>query len=240
MIIIYPELQNDASADSEDPNYLAVNLLDARPKKIWRAAAGVYEATLAVDILSGAEALGLFYTNAISAVVTITKNSDGSTVDTQTHALSGARTYRQFLETFTAVNESCTATIELTAEAGATLEAGVVRAGTKVQLPAPLKQMGGGFVDYSIITRLSTGAQHVRRGDVAREFSISQVMKRSTQFGDFAEVFGFYRQSPFAALVWESDGAMAHAMFGHIVGTPRWGHDLDQHNTVNYTMLEEV
>lgn len=239
--IIYPEKQSAVTADSEDSNYLAENLLDSKIKKVWKATSGDNTAKLTVTISAGADAIALYGTNAETAVCVI-KDSGGGTVETETHTLTTAtRTYKQFWQEFTAQGAEHTAEISLTAASGETVEAGVVKAGTMVALAFnPKYGLQESKRDFSIKKELSNGAWYTRKRDIVRTFSCQVIVTRSTEFYDLSDIYDHYGPDAFACLLADGINDLQWTVFGRMDNPFSGSHDYLSNSNVTISITEAV
>ena len=60
------------SSTSADTAYPDDNILDEHPKKLWKAASGVSEATLTFTICTGSAGIAIFNTNAVEITASVT------------------------------------------------------------------------------------------------------------------------------------------------------------------------
>lgn len=202
MIIIYPEKQTGVAATSQDANWPASNLLTPPVKKKWQAASGVNSATVTVSIASGAKYLYLGGTNAVTATVVV-KNGAGATQSTTVIALTASgRAWNRFWCEYTQLDEAHTVEITLTATAGLTVYAGIVRAGAGVQVENPNFGLKHGKVDYSIVHEMSDGSEYVHKRDVVRKLT-GTIEVDNADFFKLSDLYDYYGPRPFACLVAE-------------------------------------
>lgn len=224
MKIIYPELQTAIAATSFDANFPAGNLINNEvPSKLWKAAAGVNAATLTATIGSGAAGIGIYNTNANSAVFTV-KNNAGATVKTQTITLASTRTYNRAWLEYTRLDEVHTVEIALTATAGVTVYAGKVGAGTVVAFPNPQYGMGEGRNFHGVILEMNGGTNRIVDGNINREFNLSFVGRRSTYFDDFCDIYDANGPHPLCMLLVENDVDARWTIYGHMLQPYTSGH----------------
>ena len=96
MKFIYPEKQTStgASASSQDGGYPVANLFNEKPRKPWKAVAGVQTAVLRLPIEANAAALELIRTNAASGICTITLDSAEKNMDASPAVNAGGGTVK--------------------------------------------------------------------------------------------------------------------------------------------------
>lgn len=80
--VIYPEYQGTPTANSEDTNFPATNLLTDYRKQVWKSD-GLQTATLRVPISANSSVISLHGTNAETAICTITLDSAEQTLDAE-------------------------------------------------------------------------------------------------------------------------------------------------------------
>ena len=172
MKIIYPDCVTNITADSQDSNYPAVNLLDDHPKKLWKALMDVTTASLAI-VTSAESVAGLHIsgTNAVSGTLTIKDATEAVTYET--HALSG-NWERFFIKFNTTYTEILHITVSLTASN--TIYAGVLRCGTLISLPDPQYGLQQQRKDYSIKKELSNGGMNIILRDMPRGYDLSFIV----------------------------------------------------------------
>lgn len=188
--IIYEEKQTAITSDSENVNFPATNLLDDKPKKLWKAVTGDNTATLSVTVSAGVKAIGIFNTNATSCVI------NGTTT-------LSSLTYNRIWYEFSASQSAGTITLALTSASGTTVYAGVVVAGAVTTLGMPQVDITEELIDYSVITQLSSGSEHVRIGEICRQFSASQFLTRDTQWLNLLNLYLDNGQQPLGMLLGE-------------------------------------
>jgi len=229
---IYPELQGTISASSEDGAYPATNLSNNYRRKVYKAIAGTNSATLTVPISAGSSGIALFETNATSATISIT----GVGLSTSWTIADG-----RYWQPYTAYGSSHTATIVLTAPSGTTLEAGIVRAGTIVEMKGLKYSATETLNDFSIKTKLRNGAYYTKKLEMARTFSYSCDMVRETDFRELMTIYKYYGPDPFAMLLTDdTDNDNKWAVFGSFGSVPSASHVYPSDSTVSIKIEEAV
>lgn len=190
------------SASSENTNYLASNVLNKHPKRVWKCVDLVSDARITLTVSGSVTNVGIANTNAVQAYMS--KNttseltwftssgspvdwdgSDGSTltwesgdfVDSQL-TLIDTDTGDIWIE-LTNYNIE-TLILRLVAESGETLHAGVVVAGEAVEYPNQKYPIQENLIDYSFEDTLSNGSHYYRQGNIVREYSFDAGMMRDT------------------------------------------------------------
>lgn len=236
---IYPEKTGTATATSEDPNYPASNLTgnDIR-KKLWKAVDGVNAATLTIPISAGSAVIALDNTNAETADVTI-KDAGSVTIKNTLHTLETApRTYDNFWEEYTEEAGTATATIILTAAAGETVQAGIVRAGELYTIGNPLKEGHEAPVGYHIEKQYKSGAWYSKKGEIVRSFSYRMVLDRDAELRDLMELYDYYGPNPFMMLIYDDLVDKHYTVFGKFQHEPAATHNLPDYSMVDVSILE--
>lgn len=238
---IYPEGQGTITADSEDANYPATNLTDNDyRKKVWKAISGVNVATLTVSIATDGQAIALFGTNASSAVCVI-KDSGGVQVESETHTLAGTYyTNTGFWQTYTQQVGTHSAEITLTAAAGTTVEAGIVRAGDLVTLENPQYGVGEGRKNFSLRKELRNGALYTKELEIIRTFNYSMLLLRDSTLLSLKKLYEYYGVDPFAMLIASGISDDHFAVFGAFESEPSISHEYYTHSSVSINILEAV
>jgi hypothetical protein len=238
--IIYPEATVSVVASSEDANYPATNLTDNDyRKKVWKAASGVNVATLPCSISGTSEVITLHNTNAVTAACTV---RDGSSViiSDVTHDLNTAtQRYENFWQEYTEQAAAHTATIVLTAAAGETVEAGIVKAGDMLTLVNP-PDVSKKPVTFSTKKQLRNGALYTKAGEVIRHISYTMLMTHA-KAEDLYDFFKTIDPEPFAFLIADSIGDdNLWCFFGAFDGEPDISYDYPTHARATISLLEAV
>lgn len=238
---IYPEATVSVVADSEDANYPATNLTDNDfIKKVWKAVASDNVAKLTCSIAANSEAIALFGTNAQTAECVI-KDNGGATVETETHTLNGTYyTDTAFFQTYTRQTTSHSAEITLTAAAGTTVEAGIVKAGDLVTLANPQYGINQAWKDFSIKKELRNGALYVKKLEIVKTYSYSIIVARDTTMLYLETLYEYYGPEAFAMLIASGIDNNHWAVFGSFDGEPSIGHDDYSHSRASIRILEAV
>lgn len=240
---IYPEKQGTPTSTSEDSDYLAANLVDNIRKKVWKAVNGVQAATLTVNISADAAVIALDNTNAETAVVKIYPLEDAAGVKVQetTHTLETAsRTFDNFWEEYPTQGVAHSATILLTAAAGETVQAGILRAGELYTMENPLSGISETPVNYHINKQYKSGAFYTKKRDTVRSFSYSMIVDRDTDFYDLMELYDYYGPDPFMMLITDNATDKHWTVFGKFMSDPSGGHDYPLYSLANIAILEVV
>ncbi|MFH2074368.1 MAG: hypothetical protein ABIJ57_03335 [Pseudomonadota bacterium] len=200
MKCIYPDMITSITASEEDGSFPVANLSDDHPKKVWKGTSR--DAVLTV-VASAGGALAVIATNATSITVAIssgqtlvwdtgiawasgiTWDTSGDQDTTELSTLPGDTTGALWSQFAAARTGSFSATVTLTAAAGDTIQAGIVRCGTANDYKDPQYGIAEGLVDYSIVKELNNGATYFRKRDVVRTFDFKLLEDRDTDFYEF-------------------------------------------------------
>jgi len=241
--VIYPEKTGTPTATSEDANYPATNLTNNIRAKVWKAINGVQAATLTVNISADASVIALDNTNAETAVVKIYDAADagGSKIQETTHTLETAsRTFDNFWEEYTEQAAAHSATILLTAAAGETVEAGIVRAGGLYTVGPPKYGISETHVGYHIEKQYKSGAWYAKKREIVRSFAYTTLLARSTKYRDLMDLYDYYGPDPFMMLITDELEDKHYTVFGKFNGEPSASHDYPDYSLVNISILEVV
>jgi len=178
MYCIANELQTAVASTSEDSDYPDDNLLDERPKKLFKAVSGVSPVTITLSIAAGSNIAALLYTNADSAVITI-KDSGASTIETKTYSSLTSRNKKSMFCKYATESGTATAEFALTKASGQ-IEAGIARAGLVDTIKDPKYDMQEGRNDLSVEKILAGGGHYYKKRDILKTFSGQIGLKRTT------------------------------------------------------------
>lgn len=214
MKCIYPDNITSISADEEDANYLAANLLDEHPKKLWK---GTSRDAVVILVASSGGALAVIATNATSITLVLSQGQtwvldagwaldDGWALDTtgdsdttETSLLPGTIKGAAWFDFASERTSSFTATLTLTAAAGQIVQAGVIACGPVNEFRDPAQGIREGRRDYSIKSKeLNNGSFYYRKRDVVRVFRFTFVEDRDVDFYAFMDIFDDLGPGPIA------------------------------------------
>jgi hypothetical protein len=222
--IIYPEMQTAVSATSEAALWPDDNLLTDKVKQKWTANA-TNTATITLTVTAGVKALAIFGTNA----VTVTIGALDPVILTE----------NRYWYEYPSTQPAGDITIALTSAAGTTLEAGVIVAGGLKTLNNPSYDLSEELVDYSIITPMSGGSNHVRLRDIARQYTASMLVTRATQWEYLRDVFTAIGQAPAAMLVNDQENNQLYCGF-FSMSPPRAAHMDHVYSKISLTLTEAI
>lgn len=257
MKIMAEQKISTVTSTSEDAAYPDDNILDEHPKKLWKAASGVSEATLTFEIGSGNAGLAIFNTNAVNIAITVTDpnyieweatDADWVTTDadweiaeatvtnteTNLDGVSGAAWF-EWEYSANGVN----AVVVFTAESTGTVQAGVAVSDRVHEFSCPQMGITEGIHSYSIVKELQNGAFYRKERDKVRTFRFNFIEDRNPDFYSFmyevAEELGY---KPAAWQLADMDGFwwVVYARFSKM---PSGNHSMPN-NTVIQTQLIEV
>lgn len=162
-------------------------------------------------------------------------------VESTTHTLETAtRTYDRFWQEFTSQTAAHKATIKLTAGAGETVEAGIVRAGALVNLPGLKPGISESREDFSIKKQLNNGAWYIRKRDIIRTFSGSLLLARTTEFRNMTDVYDATGPNPLSILLVEGKDDLMWAFFGHMLNPFSGSHSNPNYSEMTLQFTEAV
>lgn len=240
------------SADSENANYPAENVLDNHPKRPWKAD-GDYQATLTADISSMTD-IAIFATNAQSAQITITDPNaieweagvdweagvewDNIEISQPVTSLIQQGSAYALWSTIGVIDAPVTAEILLTTTTDQTLYAGIVVAGDALEFPNPKYGLGEMVIDYSISIPLSNGSEYYKKRELVRQFSGILTVERDNYFYSF--VSSVIRDNGSVPLAWQiTDGGDNWVVYGK-ANMPSGVHQYYRHSDINFTITEVV
>ena len=254
MKCIYPDMITSITADEEDAEYPAANLLDEHPKKLWKATS---RDAVVTAVVSSGGALAVIATNATSISLTISQgqtiqwdtdiswqgdtswDTTGSADVTEVSLLPGDISGCAWFNFASVRTSSFTATLTLTAEAGEIVQAGAILCGTLNEFRDPARGVREGLRDYSIIKELNNGAFYVRKRDVVRTFDFSLVEDRTIDF--YAYMHDIARSSGPNPLAWYivDGGSDSHwIVFARFESMPDGAHDMPAYSKINTRLVE--
>jgi hypothetical protein len=172
MKIIYPDCISSITADTSDPAYPAVNLLDNHPQKAWKAGTGETTAVLTV-VTNGGYVSGLHIagTNALSGTVVVKDTSEVTTFETQSISGTWGRFFVKFNTTYVVplhIIISLTAPVEV--------YAGVCRCGTFISTADPQYGLKQKRNDYAIKKELSNGGMYIYNRNMPRQYDVTFII----------------------------------------------------------------
>lgn len=255
MKCIYPDNILSISATEENSNYPVSNLLDEHPKKVWK---GTSRDATVEAVVSGGSALAIIYTNAVSINLIL---SSGQTINwdsgidwmggvawdqsgnndySETKLLTGNTDGCAWFD-FAERNSSFSVIIELTAEAGEIIQAGILRCGICNSFENPSYGLREKLKDYSIVKELNNGAIYVRKKEVVRVFSGRILEDRDSDFYTFLlKVARNVGPQPLAWLVVSNGGSRWIIYGGFSANMPEGHHDQPAHSWINFHLVEVV
>ena len=249
MIIIYPEKLDTTAgitADSEDAEFPAANLADDRPGRIWRAD-GANQAVVTIPALAGSDCVAVFNTNAEAAVCAVKDEPGGSTLDSKFFDLRPAsrRVYDRLFWKYAAQVSTCVMEITLTADAGATVFAGVARIGKGAVFENPEYGIRQARRSLATVLEMSNRSRYVSQNpgsvETRRVFDMTVVDTR-TDFYGFDTVLQYFGPNPMAVLVAEGFDDMEWAVFGFVEEDSLYSasHDFCKYSTMGFTLTEAI
>lgn len=243
------------TADYADVEFPATNMLDDKPKRVWKAGGGVSSATVSIEVSGECSDIAIFGTNAITATFDVYDPNaiewgDSDTWgDTDTWANSDfvgitgtvirrENTGAMWIALNQTLTRPCIADLYLLASGGDELYAGITTAG----LGDDFNEAGMRYGlsedrrDYSVTAELSNGARYYKKRDIARTFSGS-VLMLTTDYHRLIDTFDTLGSVPSA---WKMTDINSTEWL--IFGYPSisCSHDYSLHSTVNIQINEVV
>jgi len=182
MIIIPEDLIEEIESDTEDPEFLATNMLDDHSRKVWAAANGAVSATINIKTIgAAANALMLYYLLGDSATITVynqTNLAGGVIYGPTAHDLLETDSYYTNLvqvpgvwATYTSPGVPHSAKIEIS-RTGDEPEIGRAYAGKKWDIGKnPKWGLDRSPEDHSVVYDLDNGYEYIYKRNTRRIFS---------------------------------------------------------------------
>ena len=234
MYIINPtsKIANTVSSPIADTAYPVQNLEDDFRTNPWKSSASS-DTTLTLTVASGAQAIGIAYTNAPAVRVQVVDAS----YDT-THTIdSGHPSLFVYYGTVAAQHE-----IILTfADPGADEPyCGIVRCSDAYKFKNPEYGLKEGLKDYSVEKRMNNGALYYKKGNIVRTFSGSIYTTRDTQFWVFLHTIA--RAQGKVPMFWQVTDVNATnwAVFAELGSLPSGSHDYPNASMMSFSLVEAV
>jgi len=234
MYIINPtsKIANIASLPISDTAYPVQNLEDDFRTNPWKSSASS-DTTLTLTVNSGAQAIGIAYTNAPAVRVQVVDAS----YDT-THTIdSGHPSLFVYYGTVAAQHE-----IILTfADPGADEPyCGIVRCSDAYKFKNPEYGLKEGLKDYSVEKRMNNGALYYKKGNIVRTFSGSIYTTRDTQFWVFLHTIA--RAQGKVPMFWQVTDVNATnwAVFAELGSLPSGSHNYPNASMMSFSLVEAV
>ena len=255
MKIMAEQKISTVTSTSEDSAYPDDNILDEHPKKLWKAASGVHEATLTFLIGTGSGGMAIFNTNALSITATVTDANSiawfTSDVDWSSDAVWVAEDASLSEELFNldgvsgsawlewpASPVSVSAEITFTAESTGTVQAGVAVSDMVHQFSCPQMGVRESIHNYDIVKELQNGAFYRKERDKVRTFSFNFIEDRNPDFYEFMyEIAKELGYKPAAWWLADMDGYwwVAYARFQKM---PSGTHSMPANTVINTQLIE--
>ena len=256
MKIIPGQKITSVTAGSADANYPAANVIDEHPKKLWKAASGVYSTTLTFEISNGSAGLAIFNTNALSISATVTDPNDiewfTSDVDwfaadaewsgenaflsNELYSLDGVSGAAWIEWPYSAI--SVEAVITLTASSETEVYAGVAVADEVYEYSCPQMGIKEGMHSYSIVRELQNGAFYRKERDIVRTFNFNIIEDRATDF--YSYMYTVSRELGYKPAAWQladMDGFW-WVVYARFQKMPSGSHNMPNHSAINTSLIE--
>lgn len=242
------------AADSEDANFPASRVLDEHPKRKWKAAAGVYNATLTAEVIGGCSDIMIAGTNAASASVTVTDPNEiewESGIDWEpgvewaslpaaltVSVVQRSQSQSLWIQLSDTVVIPCEVSIELTGPGGTAVCSGVVLAGIADTYGDrnPSYGMEHTRIDFGITAENSNGSFYYKKRDNVREFSVDGIALRADAIR-LLDTFDVLGSNPSAWKLTNADGN-DFVVFGRYAGAPRIRHSHYAHSEFSFSIIE--
>lgn len=257
MNLIFPSKLTAVSADKENANYPASNVIDAHPQNVWESIGNTGVLRCAVG--GGADTLAIHNTNAESITVTVralggidwqpgSEIDWGSELDWQTDAGDPATTVYdlnakgvgRLWGAYTLEANPHVLEIEFTAASGTIVEAGVVDIGVGNPFLDPLQGVAQGLKHSYIIKEFNNAAVDIIVRTVVRTFGFTMTEDRDPDFNTFMDdIMQVWGPRP---LSWRlCDGALTDwewIVYGRCDPLPSGRHSLPTHSNIDVNIIE--
>lgn len=241
-------------ADSSDANFPASRLLDEHPKRQWKAASGVYSATLTAEVIGGCSDIMIAGTNAASASVTVADPNEidwEAGIDWETgvewaslpaaltaSVIQRSQSQSLWIQLSDTVEIPCEVAIELTGPGGTAVFAGVVLAGIADTYGDrnPSYGMEHTRIDFGITAENSNGSFYYKKRDNVREFSVNGIAIRSDAIR-LLDTFDALGSNPSAWKLTDETGN-DFVVFGRYADSPQIRHNYFSHSEFSFSIIE--
>jgi len=244
----------DISANYENGNFPASNLLDMRPKRIWSAGGIRVNATIALEVSGNISDIAIFNTNAKTATFAASDPCEiewaetDAWAETDTWANSGIGTITGtvtqvsnsdalWISLSTPITVPCVMSINLTSTGSEVLYAGAIVAGMAEDYGGANFRYGAGeqLVDYSIVSQNSAGSRYYKKRDIVRQVQLTALMLR-TESTKLLDTVRNYGAVPSAWKLYQDDAATDDIMLAYPTVSRSIDHRL--HDNITLTLNE--
>jgi hypothetical protein len=242
------------TADSEDASFPAMRLLDEHPKRQWKAASGVYAATLTAEVIGGCSDIMIAGTNAAGAEVTVTDPNSidwEAGIDWETgvdwaslpgsltaSVIQRSQSQALWIQLSNSVDIPCVVALVLDGPGGETVYAGVVVAAIADTYGDrnPRYGMEHTRIDFGITAENSNGSFYYKKRDNVREFSVDGIALRADAIR-LLDTFDILGSNPSAWKLTDHDGN-DFVIFGRYAGSPQVKHNYFSHSDFSFSIVE--
>lgn len=194
------------SADAEDANYPASNLLTDKIGQLWKGTSST--GTLTAVVSDGNNVVTLHNTNAETIQVTVKNTAETSTLwGPSTFTLESGADFLlgNMWADYTVQSGAVHIIMLCTADAGSTIEAGIVRAGTADVYRNPQYGMSESLVDRGVRKKLNDGSIYYHKIGIVRNFSGKLLLARDTNCRELMRRIQLQGGDPLSCLVTDLD-----------------------------------
>ena len=233
MYIINPTTKiTSITASSEDASYLKENVEDDFRTNLWKSTSSSL-ATLTLSVSSGAQAIGIAYTNAPTVRVLVSGGVHDSTYTMDTY-------HPNLFVNYGTVATAHTVTLAF-ADPGTTVPyCGIIRCSNIHEFKNPRYGLNEGMTDYSVKKRTNNGALYYLQRNIVRTFSGSIDVNRDTEFWVFMHQIAMSRGS--APMFWQITdiNKTDWGVFAELNDMPSGSHDNPEDSTISFSLTEAI
>lgn len=244
------------SANYQDGNFPASNLLDDRPRRKWSAGGVRTSATITATFESGVDALYIGGTNASEATAGAYDPNQMSLMSGLTlgpgitlgnapiTGLTVNATVREdigavWIDISPRIDRPCVVEVSFVSPGSQTLYAGVAFGGISTNYGAAGFRYGAGeqMADHSIVAENNDASRYYRKRSIARQFQLSAWMSRA-QANEFFKTFRLYGAVPTAWQMFDGRGNSDDLIFGYAAISRTT--DLPLYDNISVTITEAI
>lgn len=243
------------TSTSADTAYPVANIQDEHPKKLWKAASGVSEATLTFTIGTGSAGIAIFNTNAVEITASVTDANSiawfASDADWSSDATWVAEDAALSEELFNLDGVSgsawlewptspvsVTAALTFRSESSVEVQAGVAVADMVHQFTCPQMGISESIQNYDIVKELQNGAFYRKERDKVRTFSFNFIEDRNPDFYEYMyEIAKELGYKPAAWWLADLDGYW-WVVYARFQKMPSGTHSMPANTVINTQLIE--
>jgi len=263
MKIIPGQKITSVTAGSSNANYPASNLTDENPKRIWKAASGVYSTTLSFTLSGPSSAIALFNTNAMTITATVTDPNyftwfasdivwdsgdiawvaEDASLSNELYNLDGV-SGAAWIEWPTS-QIPVEAVLTLTSSSTEDVFAGVAVGDDIYEFECPQIGVSEGMRSYSIVKELQNGAIYRKQRDTVRTFSFNFLEDRPVLQGEttsdfYTFMYAIAKELDYKPAAWQLTELddfwwVVYARFQQM---PTGTHSLPDYSRINVSLIE--